>query len=105
MRFLSECGLEINQNDDEIDWSIDTSRTIMRGLMSARMSRFDTSERARMSPAMQRSIAEGENLTAEAIKQAPILRGRLYRQIEELLAENYLLLSPTVSGLLTQRRH
>ena len=105
MRFLSECGLETDQNDDEIDWSIDTSRTMMRGLMSARMSRFDTSERARMSPAMQHSIAEGENLSAEAIKQAPILRGRLYRQIEELPAENDLLLSPTVSGPLTQGRH
>ena len=58
-----------------------------------------------MSPAMHHSIAEGENLSAEAIKQAPILGGRLYRQIEELLAENDLLLSPTVSGPLTQGRH
>lgn len=91
-------GLEIIEHTDEIDWSIDTSRTIMRGLMSARMAQFDASQRERMGPAMRRSILEGEKLTAEAMKNAPILRSQLYRMVEGLLAENDLLLTPTVSG-------
>lgn len=96
--YLTHYGLNVAAHAGDIDWSIDTSRTIMRGLMSARMARFDASERKRMGPTMQRSVLEGEKMTAEAMKMAPILRSQLYRTVEDLLAENDLLLSPTVSG-------
>lgn len=96
--YLTNRGLEVVEHTTEFDWSIDASRTIMRGLMSARMAKFDISERMRMGPAMQGSIAEGEKMTAEAMKMAPILRSQLYRRVEGLLDESDLLLSPTVSG-------
>jgi len=96
--YLTNYGHDVVEHTGEIDWAIDTSRTIMRGLMSARMARFDASERKRMGPTMQRSVLEGEKMTAEAMKIAPILRSQLYRMVERLLSESDLLLSPTVSG-------
>lgn len=95
---LENCGLNVAEHSGDVDWAIDASRTIMRGLMSARMARFDASERRRMGPAMQASIIEGEKMTAEAMKLAPIVRSQLYRRVESLLGENDFLLSPTVSG-------
>ncbi|MGZ0189143.1 MAG: amidase, partial [Alphaproteobacteria bacterium] len=96
--YLTNDGLHIAEHTGDIDWAIDASRTIMRGLMSARMARFDSAERQRMGPTMQASIVEGEKMTAEAMKMAPIVRSQLYRQVEALLSESDLLLSPTVSG-------
>ncbi|MFP6705572.1 MAG: amidase, partial [Alphaproteobacteria bacterium] len=96
--YLKVYGLNIDEHTGEFDWFIDASRTIMRGLMSARMARFDASQRKRMGPTMQHSIQEGERVTGEAMKMAPILRSQLYRRVEGLLVENDLLLSPTVSG-------
>ena len=80
------------------DWGIDASRTIMRGLMSARMASFDAAERSRMGAGMRRAIAEGERMSAEAMKAAPLLRSQLFRTVESLLEECDLLLSPTLSA-------
>ncbi|MBT6273386.1 MAG: amidase [Chromatiales bacterium] len=95
---LAETGVVVEDNAESLDWGIGVSRTIMRGLMSARMSQFDAKARARMGPGMQAAITQGEGMSAEAMKRAPLLRAQLYRMVQTLLARHPLLLSPTLSA-------
>jgi len=95
---LGSLGLGVDAHTGDVDWGIDASRTIMRGLMSARMARFSAADRQRMGPSMQASIIEGEKMAAEAMKMVPILRSQLFRQVEDLLSQHDLLISPTLSG-------
>ena len=95
---LCEAGLDIEAHHGELDWGIDASRTIMRGLMSARMAQFDEAARQRMGAGMRRAIEEGEGMSADNMKQAPLARARLFRMVQGLLAERPLLLSPTLSA-------
>lgn len=92
-------GARIEEHDDSgLDWGIDTSRTIMRGLMSARMAQYDAKQRGRMGASMRTAITQGEQMSADAMKAAPIARAHLYRQVETLLEHKTLILSPTVSA-------
>jgi aspartyl-tRNA(Asn)/glutamyl-tRNA(Gln) amidotransferase subunit A len=95
---LTSAGLDVEENVDELDWGIDASRTIMRGLMSARMAQFDEDARRRMGAGMQKAIAEGEGMSAEAMKIAPLARSALFRLTQGLLSKHSLLLSPTLSA-------
>jgi aspartyl-tRNA(Asn)/glutamyl-tRNA(Gln) amidotransferase subunit A len=95
---LSGKGLDIEEHRSALDWGIDASRTIMRGLMSARMAQFDDAARERMGAGMRRAIQEGEGMSADKMKQAPLARARLFRMVQGLLAERPLLLSPTLSA-------
>jgi aspartyl-tRNA(Asn)/glutamyl-tRNA(Gln) amidotransferase subunit A len=95
---LSGVGLDIEEHTCALDWGIDASRTIMRGLMSARMAQFDNTARQRMGAGMRRAIQEGEGISADQMKQAPLERARLFGMVQSLLAERPLLLSPTLSA-------
>jgi aspartyl-tRNA(Asn)/glutamyl-tRNA(Gln) amidotransferase subunit A len=95
---LCERGLDIEAHDSALDWGIDASRTIMRSLMSARMGQFDETARQRMGAGMRRAIKEGEGMDADAVKQAPLARARLFQMVQGLLAERPILLSPTLSA-------
>lgn len=95
---LRAAGLTITIVEDELDWGIETSRVMMRALMSARMAHLGPEARARMDPAMRASIAEGEAIAADAIKAAPMARTMLFRQVERLLDDADLILSPTLSA-------
>ena len=95
---LCDAGLDIEGHDGELDWAIETSRIVMRGLLSARMSSFDRDARQRMGVGMRRAIAEGEGLGADSVKRAPLERTRLFRMIQSLLADRPILLSPTLSA-------
>jgi len=70
----------------------------MRSLMSARMGQFDETARQRMGAGMRRAIKEGEGMDADAVKQAPLARARLFQMVQGLLAERPILLSPTLSA-------
>ena len=96
---LEALALGVDAHTGNVDWGMDASRTIMRGLLSARMARFSAAGCKRMGPSMQASIIEGEKMAAEAMKTAHILRSQLFRQVEDLLTQHYLLISPTLSGL------
>ena len=98
LAYLGSLGMEISEHDSALDWGIDESRTIMRSLMSARMSEFDQAARARMGDGMRRAIVEGEGMSAEAVKRAPLARARLFRMVQSLLDVHPILLSPTVSA-------
>ena len=95
---LSHAGVAIDEHTDPFDWAIDTSRTIMRGLMSARMAKYNDDDRARMGNGMHKAIEEGVNVTAAAVKNAPILRSDLYRRVNALLQQQQLLISPVLSA-------
>ena len=98
LRSLENAGLEISTLDQQMDWGIETSRVMMRGLMSARMARFGQDELAKMDPSMLASIAEGKALDLEAVKAAPMARTTLFRQVEALLVNADYILSPTLSA-------
>jgi aspartyl-tRNA(Asn)/glutamyl-tRNA(Gln) amidotransferase subunit A len=91
-------GLEIVQIDEELDWGIQLSRTVMRSAMSARMARFNEEERARMDPALLTSIREGDAVSVGDLKAAPFARTALYSQVEKLLKSSHYILTPTVSA-------
>lgn len=95
---LETAGLAVIDFDEQLDWGVETSRTMMRALMSARMARFGPADLDRMDPAMRASIKEGEAISAAAIKAAPIARSALFRQVEELLGDADYILSPTLSA-------
>lgn len=97
--WLESEGAHIEEHDDSgLDWGIDTSRTIMRGLMSARMAQYNATQRGRMGASMRTAITQGEKMSADAMKAAPIARAYLYRQVETLLEKKALILSPTLSA-------
>ena len=96
--YLADQGVTVEQNNDNLDWGLDASRTIMRGLTSARMAQFDAAARATLGPGMRAAIAQGEEVSADAMKRAPMLRAQLYRMVQTLLQRHPLLLSPTLSA-------
>lgn len=98
LRSLESIGLNITIIDQTWDWGIETSRVMMRGLMSARMGQFGSEQLEKMDPAMRASIAEGMALKAEAVKIAPIARTALFHQVEGLLADADYILTPTLSA-------
>ena len=98
VRSLEGAGLEVSTLEAEMDWGIEISRVMMRGLMSARMARFGPDALRKMDPAMRASIEEGKSLELEAVKAAPIARTALFRQVEALLADFTYILSPTLSA-------
>ena len=70
--WLESEGAHIEEHDDSgLDWGIDTSRTIMRGLMSARMAQYNATQRGRMGASMRTAITQGEKMSADAMKAAP----------------------------------
>jgi aspartyl-tRNA(Asn)/glutamyl-tRNA(Gln) amidotransferase subunit A len=95
---LKGIGLNITIQDQALNWGIETSRVMMRGLMSARMGQFKPEQLEKIDPAMRASIAEGMALDAEAIKAAPIARTALFHQVEGLLADADYILTPTLSA-------
>ena len=95
---LGAAEVDVEEHVQSLDWGIDASRTIMRGLMSARMAQFDEPARRRMGPGMRQAIVEGEAMSADAMKRAPLARASLFRMVQGLLAERPLLLSPTLSA-------
>jgi aspartyl-tRNA(Asn)/glutamyl-tRNA(Gln) amidotransferase subunit A len=98
LTYLADAGLDIEERCDPLDWGIDVSRTIMRGLMSARMAQFDEDARQRMGKGMRRAIIEGEGMGADAMKNAPLARSRLFQMVQGLLAGREILLCPTLSA-------
>lgn len=95
---LSINGANVTRSDGHEDWGNEMARACIRGLMAGRMSRYSAAERERMDPSLRTSIAEGESIDAQTMKEVPLLRSALYRQTEEIFRDADLLITPCLAA-------
>ena len=98
VRALQDAGATVRRHEAPVDNGRTLLVTMMRAYQNIRLRPMLATHRDRMDPNLVEALEEGASQTLEDVQRAPAVRSGLYRSVEALLAENDLLLTPTVSA-------